>query len=289
MGFCLLSWQFSQFVFVTQTIAMLILKWLRIIDMSMYRFYVMIHLLAVGLVITITGNSFLSNSVHLALLIVSGIMSEVSHYLSSCQFEPKTMTLLEIASTLVFSKLFKIALSSSSDDEHIFNILRSKISHYKDFHTLLYTCAPEFDFLKYDTYEAIIKTYLLPTAILAGFLILYYWYRNLKSQGFPSCVEPHVAYNLLQSGAFVIMAVFVMRLKLFMTPHLCIMAGLVCSKRYLEKLGVRKKTSQGVIVALVLALMSYHGFQRILKEREFVGNYFLFQKYSIEKYICLLL
>ncbi|XP_014214116.1 probable C-mannosyltransferase DPY19L1 isoform X2 [Copidosoma floridanum] len=272
-GFCLQSWQFSQFVFVTQTIAMLILKWLRIIDVSMYRFFITIHLLAVGLVFAVTGNSFLMNSIHLALLIVSCFTSELSHFLSSRHYDPKTMTLLEIACTLVFSKLFKIALSSNSDDEHIFNILRSKISSYKDFHTLLYTCAPEFDFLKYENYEAIVKTFLLPTAILAGFLILYYWYRNLRSQGFPGCIEPHVAYNMLQMGAFVIMAVFVMRLKLFMTPHLCILAGQVSSKRYLEKLGIKKKTTQGALIALILALMSYHGFQRVLKERDFVGEY----------------
>ena len=33
------------------------------------------------------------------------------------------------------------------DDAHVFSILRSKFGDYRDFHTLLYTCAKEFDFL----------------------------------------------------------------------------------------------------------------------------------------------
>ena len=286
MAFALTSWQFSPFVFVTQTIAMLILKWLRIINKEMYSFYCTVHLLALALAFGLTVNMFLLNSLHLILLIVSFCTSELSHTLSNF-VDPKIMTLLEIAVTLVFSKLWKILFTNSADDEHIFNILKSKVSNYKDFHTMLYTCSPEFDFLKYDTYETLVTTFLLPTAILAGFLILYYWYRNLRTQGFPNCIEPHVAYNVLQGGAFTIMAIFVMRLKLFMTPHLCIFAGLVSSKRYLEKLGIKKKTMQGALIVLLLAMMSYHGIQRIKREREFIGIllklkiFFIIHKFKI--------
>ncbi|XP_011500328.1 PREDICTED: probable C-mannosyltransferase DPY19L1 [Ceratosolen solmsi marchali] len=272
ISFCLVSWQFSPFVFITQTIAMLILKWLRIIDNKMYSYYFMIHLLSVGVSIIIKKSFFLLNSFHLALLVVSYGWSELSRVLSH-KFDFRTLTLLEITGTLFFTKLWKILFINSSDYEHIVNILRSKVTNYKDFHTMLYTCAAEFDFLKYQTYETLIKTYLLPTFILAGVLVLYYWYRNLQTQGFPNCIEPDIAYNILQTAAFTIMAVFIMRLKLFMTPHICIFAGLACSKRYLDKLGIKKEITQRMLITLVLAIMSYNGIQRFMKQREIVGEY----------------
>lgn len=136
---------------------------------------------------------------------------------------------------------------------------------------MLYTCSSEFNFLQYKTYEAIIKTLLLPTAILAGMLALYYWYRSFKINDYPLCIEPDVAYNGLQTGAFIIMAVFIMRLKLFMTPHLCIIAGIVCSKRYLEKIGLKSELMRLAVVILVLGGMSYHGVDRFQEERSFIG------------------
>lgn len=271
IGFCLFSWQFSQFMFLTQTIALLILKWLQIVDQKFYFFYCSVHLSAISLVTLLTSNILLINSLYLALIIVSCCLSEIGHFLSK-NLDLKIVTLLEITVTLVLSKIWKVYFTNSSDVDHIFNILKSKVSSYKDFHTMLYTCSPEFDFFKLDSYEALVKTFLIPTVIFAGFLICYYWYRNSSSQGFPNCIEPHIAYNILQTGAFIIMAIFFMRLKLFMTPHLCILAGLVCSKRYLEKIGLKNKLIQAALTVLLLSIMSYHGMQQIIKERSFVGK-----------------
>ncbi|KMQ96976.1 protein dumpy-19 [Lasius niger] len=185
----------------------------------------------------------------------------------------KREIILEIAIMIILTKWIKSYILYSQDDAHVFNILKSKLTDYRDFHTMLYTCSPEFDFLQYKTYEAIIRTLLLPTAILVGMLALYYWYRNFKTNDYPLCIEADVAYNGLQTGAFIIMAIFIMRLKLFMTPHLCIVAGAVCSKRYLEKVGLKGELMRLAIFILLLGGMSYHGVDRFQEERGFIGEY----------------
>ena len=43
-------------------------------------------------------------------------------------------------------------------------------------------------------------------------------------------VSSAIWYNLAQTGIYAIMAIGVMRLKLFFTPHLCIIAGLLAKR-----------------------------------------------------------
>lgn len=44
-------------------------------------------------------------------------------------------------------------------------------------------------------------------------------------------VTLQLVYHSLQLLAFAVLAVLIMRLKLFLTPHMCIMASLICSKQ----------------------------------------------------------
>jgi len=62
---------------------------------------------------------------------------------------------------------------------HIINILKSKLTGYRDFHTLLYTCYPEFDFLPTETVWKLTETLLLPAVALALVAVTRYWLANL--------------------------------------------------------------------------------------------------------------
>lgn len=230
----------------------------------------MAHALAIAAATNITNGTLIVSSLYMCLIISSNVATLIMK-LARCR-NIRREIIFEIAATIIFTKWIKSYILYSQDDAHVFNILKSKLTDYKDFHTMLYTCSAEFDFLQYKTYEVIIKTLLLPTAILAGTLSLYYWYRSLKANGYPHCIEADMAYNGLQTGAFIIMAVFIMRLKLFMTPHLCIIAGAVCSKRYLEKVGLRSELMRAAVVILLMGGMSYHGADVLQQERGLIGN-----------------
>lgn len=258
-------------MFTTQIVALLILKWLRIIPYDFYKNFCMAHALAIAAATNITNGTLIVSSLYMCLLISSNVAGSLIVKLSRTQ-NTKRDTIFEIAVTIILTKWIKSYILYSQDDAHVFNILKSKLTNYRDFHTMLYTCSAEFDFMQFKTYEALLKTLLFPMAIYAGLLALYYWYRNFKTGDYPRCIEADMAYNGLQTGAFFIMAVFIMRLKLFMTPHLCIIAGAVCSKRYFDNVGVKCELTRVALIFLLVSCMSYHGVDRFQQERGFIGK-----------------
>ena len=49
-------------------------------------------------------------------------------------------------------------------------------------------------------------------------------------------ISAAIWYNIAQSVVYAIMAVGIMRLKLFLTPHLCILAGLMAKEKVIAKI-----------------------------------------------------
>ncbi|XP_031832588.1 C-mannosyltransferase dpy-19 [Nomia melanderi] len=280
----LCCWQFTHFVYSTQIIALLILKWMKVISNDFCMLICLCHagpaFIATRL---LSDDSTLLYSLYMCLLMATIINFELperpTQYLGVNLETP-----IEIVLVVVSTVLLKFYLAFE-DDAHVYNLLKAKLTNYRDFHTMLYTCSAEFDFLPFRSYEILIKTSLLPIAVLAGILILYYWYRNYKVRGYLTAIEPEVAYNGLQTVAFIIMAVFIMRLKLFMNPQLCIVAGTICASRYLEKVGLKGNKMRTAVVVLLISAMSYHGIDRFREERSIMGEFMNLEQEELFEWI----
>jgi hypothetical protein len=199
-----------------------------------------------------------------------------------------------IAKKYMLGVLFSHA---AQDDSHIWDILKSKFDpSFYTFDTRLYTCAAEFDFLELETLYKLTQTFLLPTA---GLVVLFYVFilarrifvltrkeNELNSDDPIVNQECCLLYNIIQLAAYTIMAGLIMRLKLFWTPYLCVLASCL-GNRLLEHnivvqlgrhmrsklFGYSKQSARLIVVGLVLACMSIHGMRNVQDEWSRLGEF----------------
>ncbi|KAK2503212.1 hypothetical protein MC885_013032 [Smutsia gigantea] len=255
--FFMLPWQFAQFVLLTQ--------------ISLALCFVLMF-----------GNSMLLTSYYASsLVIIWGILEMKPYFLKinvpefslwviqGCSWLFGTITLKYLT-----SKIFGIA-----DDAHIGNLLTSKFFSYKDFDTLLYTCAAEFDFMEKETPLRYTKTLLLPVVLIVfiavvGKIISDMWnvltkrQTHVRKQPFD---HGELAYHALQLLAYTVLGILIMRLKLFLTPHMCVMASLICSRQLFGWLFCR--VHPGAVVFAVLAAMSIQGSANLQTQWNIVGEF----------------
>ena len=82
--------------------------------------------------------------------------------------------LLAVTSSLYLKKVLCDFLEVQ-DDSHVWDILYSKISDYKTFHTLIYTCSEVFDFLPLKSVRNMSKSLLIPVVLLICVNVGSYW------------------------------------------------------------------------------------------------------------------
>ncbi|BES87895.1 Q-cell neuroblast polarisation [Nesidiocoris tenuis] len=274
-SFCLSMWQFSQFLFATQIIAVLLLFMFGFVsEFSAVIIFAAEMVAVVETLIFMFGNELLMSSFYNCLLISSCII--VTFLYPVLNFSPGSTLKNFCTSIVIFAVaiLLKTRVFISNDDAHIVNIIRSKFTSYKDFHTLLYTCAAEFDFLGWSTIVELTKTLLLPTAIFSLFVLFLHW---LVSSSKLKALDPSILYNILQLGAFAVMAGLIMRLKLFFTPHLCIIASIIASRTYFKVLPA--KYHYPLLVVLV-GCMHINGMANIKAQHKIIGEY---SNFSLEE------
>nr|CAD7199617.1 unnamed protein product [Timema douglasi] len=231
----LIMWQFSQFILASQLLVLNLMEAMNLIKRSTFLTVIVGQSIGVTFsALLLFGNKFLLSSLLVCTLFAVVLTVSVLERLMPLKGFVKTVLsrfLFLGVGILVTKKLLGFMIVNE-DDSHIINILYSKFTAYKDFHTLMYTCAAEFDFLPREMISNIVKTLLLPSAFAA---ILAFATYSLHSWTFSSSdistVESDVVYSILQLGPFIVMSALVMRLKLFLTPQLCILTSLLAARR----------------------------------------------------------
>uniref|UniRef100_A0A6Q2WX22 Dpy-19-like 1, like (H. sapiens) n=1 Tax=Esox lucius TaxID=8010 RepID=A0A6Q2WX22_ESOLU len=249
--FFMLPWQFAQFVLLTQVASLFasyILGYLSPIKMQSL---LVTHMMTLAVCFVLMfGNSMLLTSFYASSL-VSIWVSWTSTLSSWFQHRDRSYVmqgLVWVVSTVIL-KFMLSAIFGAADDAHISSLIKSKFTSYKDFDTMMYTCAAEFDFMEMETPLRYMKTLLLPVNMLVVALV----------------------YHSLQLVAFAVLAMLIMRLKLFLTPHMCIMASLMCSKQLFAWIGEKFKLH--MMVFAVLAVMAVQGLANLQAQWGIMGEF----------------
>uniref|UniRef100_A0A667XTY3 Dpy-19-like 1, like (H. sapiens) n=1 Tax=Myripristis murdjan TaxID=586833 RepID=A0A667XTY3_9TELE len=151
-------------------------------------------------------------------------------------------------------------------------LIKSKFTSYKDFHTLMYTCAAEFDFMEFETPVRYLKTLLLPINVLVVVLIAgRVTLTHTHTQTHLMLWNISLVYHSLQLVAFAVLAILIMRLKLFLTPHMCIMASLICSRQLFGWIGEKFKLQMWVFA--IMAIMAVQGVANLQAQWGIMGEF----------------
>ncbi|XP_029310884.1 probable C-mannosyltransferase DPY19L3 isoform X2 [Cottoperca gobio] len=250
--FCL-TWQFNQFILLVQA---LIIYTLDCVDFLTTTQVTTLYLVQVSSLLSVWLLQF-CNSMILGSLVLSFIVAAL--FIRHCQSGLKTGSLLVrlgklllhsimvLLLTVTINYLAKKALQLRSD-EHIFKFIKSKfaLGPTRDFDASLYLCEEAFGLLPFDTLERLGGTlllypYILTLLLLSG-MVAVAALQNLRPKGSAEerkgaaegrvlAIRPDVAYNLLHTLFYGLLAFSTMRMKYIWTGHMCAVAAYgVCGK-----------------------------------------------------------
>uniref|UniRef100_A0A7N6B715 Dpy-19-like 1, like (H. sapiens) n=1 Tax=Anabas testudineus TaxID=64144 RepID=A0A7N6B715_ANATE len=234
----MLPWQFAQFVLLTQVASLFASYILGYLGAAKMQSILVTHMITLGVCfILMFGNSMLLTSFY-----ASSLVSIWLFFFLPLQ----VMQGLAWVGSTVLLKFMLSTILGASDDAHISGLIKSKFTSYRDFHTLMYTCAAEFDFMESE---------------VCLFVCLQSGLSKVKA----------LVYHSLQLVAFAVLAILIMRLKLFLTPHMCIMASLICSKQLFGWIG--EKFKHQVLVFAVMAAMAINGVANLQAQWGIIGEF----------------
>ncbi|XP_008322378.1 dpy-19-like 1, like [Cynoglossus semilaevis] len=289
----MLPWQFAQFVLLTQVASLFASYILGYLGPSKMQSILVTHMITLGVCfILMFGNAMLLTSFYASSLISIWAIVALRDQFARL-FKPGiVMWVMQVVAWVGSTVLLKIMLSNvlgASDDAHISALIKSKFTSYKDFHTMMYTCAAEFDFMEWETPLRYLKTLLLPINMLVVALVVGRTLQDIicflrdggkssgkndgddEAAGSEMSAKGELVYHSLQLVAFAVLAILIMRLKLFLTPHMCIMASLICSKQLFSWIG--EKSKHRALVFALMAGMAVQGVVNLQAQWAIIGEF----------------
>ncbi|KAM9825660.1 probable C-mannosyltransferase DPY19L3 isoform X1 [Syngnathus typhle] len=289
--FCV-TWQFNQFIFLVQA---LVVYTLDCVDVLTTAQVTTLYLVQVSALLSVWllqfFNGMILGSLVLSFIAAALLVRHVHRSLKTGGFAARVFKLI-IHSTAVlllaftFNFLTKKALRLRSD-EHIFKFIKSKFARgpTRDFDANLYLCEEAFGALPLDTLERLSASLLLGpyalTLVLMGGALALAALRNLRTKGGAAegpavaSFRPDVAYNLLHTLFYGLLALSTMRMKYIWTGHMCAVAAYgVCGRDVWAVLlhALRCKTKVTLTLvryaapAAVLAFLSYKFWPKMVEE-----------------------
>ncbi|KAJ1199893.1 hypothetical protein NDU88_003725 [Pleurodeles waltl] len=285
----MISWQFAQFVLLTQILSLFAVYVIGIVNPAKMLAIVRIHTLSLSLSwVLMFGNSMLLTSYYSYCLVICWVIIEARSWFIQIHRHELIIWISQVFALVIgtsFLKLITPKLTRGTDDAHITNLVWSKITGYQDFHTLMYTCAAEFDFMETETPFRYTKTLLLPVTTIVfgaiamrtlGNILMCLQQPQIKSYKVLEERSEHagdceLVFHALQLIAYALLAIFIMRLKLFLTPHMCLMSSLICSRQMFR--WFPSKIRHQFFVFLILVSMSIQGVANLRSQWSIMGEF----------------
>lgn len=291
----MLPWQFAQFTLLTQVLCLQAVYSIRLIPQT--KFIALLCSLGLSLLFNTVlqfGNtlllfSYLAFSIPACLVIAS-----LQNLFNKLHWTP-LIAFCELIVAVTFTVIMKGVLSFQlgiQDDAHIGAILLSKFTSYQDFHTQLYTCSAEFDFISLNYFGKLSLTLLFPIVFLIisnigwqTLLLVFNGNPQIKEEISQShenksnkknvkvettAIEAAYVYHALQCLCFSGMAILLMRLKLFLTPQMSILAGLLTNTKVFRKLSGNHRVSMTYILIII---SSISGLWNLSDQMNIIGEY----------------
>ncbi|XP_066210060.1 probable C-mannosyltransferase DPY19L2 [Saccopteryx leptura] len=264
----MLPWQFAQFILFTQTASLFPMYVVGYIDPNKFRKIIYMNMVSVLLCFVLMfGNPMYLSSYYSSSLLMIWVIILKKNNIQRLRVSEFNFWLIQGCGWLCGTIILKFLTSKIlcvSDHIRLSDLIAARILRYTDFDTLIYTCVPEFDFMEKATPWRYTKTFLLPLVMLITYFIFKKAFRDvlcalstntyLRKQ---LLEHGELIYHTLQLFAFTALAVLIMRLKLFLTPHMCVMASLICSRQLFGWLFCRVRFEN--VIFGVLTVMSLQG------------------------------